>query len=91
MANLAERLPENVPGAYYVDASCIDCDQCRAIAPQFFSRHEDLGVSFVSRQPVTADEITEVEEILADCATNSIGNDGVAAGLAVAGGESGAR
>ena len=28
MATLAERLPVNVSGRYYVDASCIDCDQC---------------------------------------------------------------
>jgi len=76
MASLNERLPENVSGRYYVDASCIDCDQCRVAAPQIFGRNEDKGLSFVIRQPVSDDEIASVEEILAGCATGSIGNDG---------------
>jgi ferredoxin len=76
MAALPDRLPQNVPGKFYVDASCIDCDQCRATAPQFFARHEDSGVSFVQRQPETPEEIAEVAQIMADCATASIGDDG---------------
>jgi len=76
MATLSERLPENAPGRYYVDASCIDCDQCRALAPQFFTRQEDSGLSLVSRQPETAEEIALVEEVITSCATSSIGNDG---------------
>ena len=76
MASLSERLPENAPGRYYVDATCIDCDQCRALAPEFFGRHSDSGLSFVQRQPETADDIARVEEALTSCATSSIGNDG---------------
>jgi ferredoxin len=75
MANLTECLPENVAGRYYVDASCIDCDQCRAMAPAFFSRNADTGLSFVCRQPASAAEIALVEEAVAICATSSIGND----------------
>lgn len=77
MATPTDRLPENVPGRYYVDASCIDCDQCRAQAPQFFSRHEASGLSIVHRQPETAEEIALAEEAMSSCATSSIGNDGV--------------
>jgi ferredoxin len=76
MATLSERLPENLPGRYYVDASCIDCDQCRALAPQIFARDDGKGVSFVVRQPATSEEIAQVEDILSTCATCSIGNDG---------------
>ncbi len=76
MASTSERLPENVPGKYYVDASCIDCDQCRVQAPEFFSRLPDSGLSVVIRQPLTDDEIALVEEALNSCATASIGNDG---------------
>lgn len=76
MANLNERLPENAAGRYYVDATCIDCDQCRVEAPEIFARSEEKGVSFVLRQPVTPEEITQVEDIAAGCATGSIGNDG---------------
>ena len=76
MASASERLPDNAPGRYYVDSTCIDCDQCRVLAPQFFVRHDDSGLSVVSRQPETADEIALVEEARSSCATSSIGNDG---------------
>lgn len=76
MATLSERLPENVPGRYYVDASCIDCDQCRAIAPEIFARNEANGLSVVAKQPLTAEELALADEALNACATASIGNDG---------------
>ena len=75
MATLTERLPTNVAGAYYVDSTCIDCDQCRVMAPEFFGRTDD-GLSFVQRQPLTPEEIALVEETAEACATASIGNDG---------------
>lgn len=75
MATLSEKLPENIPGRYYVDASCIDCDQCRALAPEFFGRTED-GMSYVKKQPVAANEVDLVDEAMNACATSSIGNDG---------------
>jgi ferredoxin len=77
MANLADRLADNAPGRYYVDASCLDCDQCRVVAPDFFARNEDTGLSFVSKQPVTADDVGKIEEAIAACASSSIGDDGV--------------
>lgn len=77
MATYSDRTPENVPGRYYIDTSCIDCDQCRVMAPDFFARNEDTGLSFVRRQPATEEEIALAEEALAACATASIGNDGV--------------
>ena len=33
MASLAKLLPENVPGEFFVDSTCIDCDTCRQLAP----------------------------------------------------------
>ncbi len=56
MARLAKRLPQNVPGEFYVDSSCIDCDTCRFVAPNVFARSEDTGQSFVRRQPSSDDE-----------------------------------
>lgn len=76
MANFSDRTPANAPGRYYIDSSCIDCDQCRVIAPDLFARNEDEGFSYVQRQPVTEDEIALAEEALETCATASIGNDG---------------
>ena len=46
------------------------------MAPDFFARNEDTGLSFVRRQPQTEDEILMAEEALEACATTSIGNDG---------------
>lgn len=76
MATLSERHPENVSGRYYVDSSCIDCDQCRVLAPSIFGRNADVGYSFVQRQPATDEELSLTEEALGACATGSIGNDG---------------
>jgi ferredoxin len=75
MASLSERISGNAPGKYYVDATCIDCDQCRAQAPEFFGRNED-GLSYLLKQPATAEEVAVVEEAMTACATSSIGDDG---------------
>jgi len=37
VASLAQRLPDNVPGDFFVDDTCIDCDACRIFAPAIFS------------------------------------------------------
>lgn len=76
MPNASDRTPDNVPGPYYIDSSCIDCDQCRVIAPEIFARNADTGLGFVQRQPATEDEIALAEEALTACGTSSIGNDG---------------
>lgn len=76
MATFSDRTPENVPGRYYIDASCIDCDQCRQIAPEIFGRNEDTALGYVMRQPMSEEEIELAEEALATCATDSIGRDG---------------
>ena len=70
------KTPENVPGPYYVDESCIDCDMCRSTAPQFYRRHEEGGYTYVHRQPLTPEEFDQAEEGRLGCPTESIGNDG---------------
>ena len=50
MANPKKRVPENVPGDFFVDSTCIDCDACRQIAPTVFG--EAAETSFVKAQPV---------------------------------------
>ena len=71
MAKLARRLPENVPGDFYVDDSCIDCDACRQIAPAIFRDHGDQ--SSVFRQPVGEREVLAALKALVACPTSSIG------------------
>jgi len=76
MANTANKYPQNVPGAFYVDNQCIDCDACRETAPKFFTREENAGHSFVFNQPQRQDEVDQCEEALENCPVEAIGNDG---------------
>jgi glyoxylase-like metal-dependent hydrolase (beta-lactamase superfamily II)/ferredoxin len=71
MANPSRRLQENVPGDFYVDDSCIDCDACRQIAPEVFRDHGDQ--SSVFRQPVGESEVLGALKALVACPTSSIG------------------
>lgn len=80
MANVNDKLPENVPGSHYVDFSCIDCDMCRTTAPEMFRRDDESGFSVVYRQPATPEEFKQAEEARLGCPTESIGNDGKLAG-----------
>lgn len=76
VANRNEKLPGNIPGFYYVDSSCIDCDLCRGNAPSFFRRDDEAGFSVVYRQPLTPEEFERAEDARLGCPTESIGNDG---------------
>ena len=76
MANKNDKHPENVPGKYYVDSQCIDCDVCRVTAPNCFNRQEEKGYSFVAKQPASADEASQCEEAVSSCPVEAIGNDG---------------
>src|SRR5919197_106852 len=71
MANPARRLPENVPGDFYVDDTCIDCDACRQIAPAVFRDHGEQ--SSVFHQPETEDEVKRALMSIVACPTSSIG------------------
>jgi ferredoxin len=76
MPELDNRLPQNVTDRFYVDSSCIDCDQCRDIAPAFFRRDDDEGMSYVHQQPESEQDIALCEEAMNGCPTESIGGDG---------------
>lgn len=76
MAEQHRRTPENVPGPYYVDDSCVDCGLCPSSAPQIFIREDLRGYTYVHRQPQTPEEVAAAEEAREACPTESIGNDG---------------
>jgi glyoxylase-like metal-dependent hydrolase (beta-lactamase superfamily II) len=71
MANPCLRVPANVPGDFFVDSTCIDCDACRQIASTVFG--EALATSFVKSQPATSVERREALRALLACPTGSIG------------------
>ncbi len=78
MADKDAKLPENVSGKFYVDDQCIDCDACRATAPDNFARDEEKGYSYVSKQPENEEEVNLCQEALEGCPVEAIGDDGEA-------------
>jgi ferredoxin len=76
MANKHLKNPENVPGKYYVDSTCIDCGLCPDTAPSVFKRHDEGGYSIVYKQPATEEEVALAEDARESCPSESIGNDG---------------
>ncbi len=71
MASLSRRYPDNAPGEFYVDTTCIDCDACRRIEPAVFAEASDH--SYVRRQPETLEERRRALMALVACPTGSIG------------------
>src|SRR6202035_2034010 len=71
MANPKKRVLENVPGDFFVDSTCIDCDACRQIAPSVFG--EAAETSFVHTQPVSIADRRQALQALLACPTGSIG------------------
>ena len=76
MADLANKYKQNVPGKYFVDNQCIDCDLCREHAPGFFERNNDGGYSYVFQQPETARQEALCKEAMEACPVEAIGNTG---------------
>lgn len=76
MADKDEKWPENIAGKFYVDEQCIDCDLCRETAPDFFTRNEDGGYSFVYKQPESDEDVEQCMEALEGCPVEAIGDDG---------------
>ncbi|HZW31599.1 MAG TPA: ferredoxin [Isosphaeraceae bacterium] len=76
MADLSLKVPENVPGRFYVDATCIDCDLCRETAPRNFQRHDAGRRSYVARQPSGPEEHAACLAALEECPVEAIGQDG---------------
>ncbi len=73
------RHPDNAPGDFFVDSTCIDCDQCRQLAPATFRAAGDHAA--VRRQPGTAEERRRALVALVTCPTGSI-HGGAARGAA---------
>ena len=74
MANPRKRVPENAPGDFFVDSTCIDCDTCRQIAPQVFG--QAAASSFVKAQPSAGSDRRVAIRALLSCPTGSIGDLG---------------
>lgn len=76
MSDRNDKNPLNVPGPFFNDNTCIDCDMCREIAPTIFARDDDEAMTYVTRQPVTPEETALAMEAMESCPTETIGCDG---------------
>ena len=71
MADPKKRLDTNSQGNFFVDATCINCDTCRQLAPRSF---EEVGeFSAVTTQPVSDDGLQQAYQALLACPVGSIG------------------
>lgn len=71
MADPKKRLDTNSLGNFFVDATCINCDTCRQLAPRSF---EEVGeFSAVTTQPVSDDGLHQAYQALLACPVGSIG------------------
>jgi ferredoxin len=80
MADQTDKVPENVPGRFYVDRTCIDCELCHTTAPENFIRQDSAGYSYVFRQPRNPAEEAACLAALEECPVEAIGLDGGDAG-----------
>ena len=73
MADAKKRLDGNVPGNFFVDATCINCDTCRQLAPRSF---EEVGeFSAVTTQPRDDRALHQAYQALLACPVGSIGTE----------------
>jgi len=73
MADSKKRLDSNVDGNFYVDATCINCDTCRQLAPRSF---EEVGeFSAVLHQPEGGSQVHQAYQALLACPVGSIGTE----------------
>lgn len=79
MAFLEDKLRDNVPGKFYVDKQCIDCDVCRDTSPANFTRNDNAGYSYLYKQPETQEELDLCDEAMMACPVEAIGDDGAGA------------
>lgn len=75
MADRTRIYADNVPGAFYVDASCIDCDMCLATAPQNFERNPERRYSYIAKQPENDEGWALCLQAMEECPVGAIGCD----------------
>ena len=76
MADKNSKQPENVPGKWYVDQTCVPCSNCLEEAPTLLKYNADQTYVFFTKQPGTPEEEAAAQKALEICPTGSIGNDG---------------
>ncbi len=76
MADSNSRQPENVPGRWYVDTTCVPCNICIDEAPALLRYAPGEAHVYFGRQPETAEEEKAALLAMEVCPSEAIGNDG---------------
>ena len=78
MADKTNKVPENVPGPWYVDTTCTPCRTCMEVAgaDTLLAWNADETKVHFHTQPADDAAKAIAEETMAVCPTNAIGNDG---------------
>jgi ferredoxin len=78
MADNTSKVPENVPGPWYVDTTCTPCRTCMDVAgvDVLLKWNDDETYVYFHKQPEGDVETNLAEEAMAVCPTAAIGNDG---------------
>jgi len=76
MADKNSKQPLNVPGAWYVDATCTMCRTCLEEAPALLKTNDDETAVYFSKQPEGDAETAAAQRAMEVCPTLAIGNDG---------------
>jgi glyoxylase-like metal-dependent hydrolase (beta-lactamase superfamily II)/ferredoxin len=76
MAQRSKSHPDNVPGSFFVDHTCIDCGTCYEYLPSVFQEAQDH--SRVHHQPTGPSDRLLALKALLSCPTGSIGTDSTA-------------
>jgi glyoxylase-like metal-dependent hydrolase (beta-lactamase superfamily II)/ferredoxin len=71
VADPKKAVAANVPGQFFVDTTCINCDTCRQLAPSTFVDNGDFSAVF--NQPTSTAEERQATRALLCCPTGSIG------------------
>lgn len=69
---MAEKIPQNVNGRFYVDTNCINCSLCPEIARDIFATNHDEGYEYIKKQPQNAAELELVKEVIRLCPANAV-------------------
>ncbi len=68
MADVKKKLPEDIPGEFFVDSTCENFDICRQLAPEIFI---DIGeFAAVGKQPINDEERRHALQALVSCPIN---------------------
>jgi len=70
MADPQKRHPQNVPGPWFVDRSCISCDTCTDVSPEIFGRDADRKAFVREHRPA---DVSLFEFALESCPVEAVG------------------